>query len=526
MKSPFSWIAKKITGRKTKSAHNPQPTSQSESKRQPKRFSHILSEVRPTPRLPSPTPHDLTANNLNNMRARAVSMNRLNSQKLRFMQSSQEEPYSNSSMLQENIETNNASVNEEDEFRTLEPLFQNQILGERNDQLADSPTLQEDKNLPTLPDEIILMICKEVCREGDFRTMHNLLLTNTSIYKEIKNNIIKEFLSSPLAQKIYKEWQIEEIKNKVINKDIKSYLNNIVIQIHDPSLQSLVNSFILKKIKRGNFFKAMELLLANDLSVNRAGYAERDCPVLTRKDIVEIGLCHPEECSDKIFISETLGAHILKNINTFFTQEKDVNVDSAMKIGSQFINEEISCLYRKGQHDLVDLKIESNMFSNIEHEYPVCDAVSDDAEDLLNKLLNAGLDPNRHNKYQESALFRAIRSNKPHLVRLLLEHGADVNRHREYEESALLIAIRSNNPHLVRLLLEHGADVKYEESALLRAISSNNPHLVHLLLEHGADVDGNGKDNYFKKLIRRAEKVGNAEIIKALLDKKTSIASI
>ncbi len=114
-------------------------------------------------------------------------------------------------------------------------------------------------------------------------------------------------------------------------------------------------------------------------------------------------------------------------------------------------------------------------------------------------LLKRGADPNRKNKYGESMLDCARRSNHVEVVELLLEYGATdepVLGKAAIDgcaESPLHAVAWAGQLEEARALLESGADVNYVDSAGEAAISGaagwGHSEMVKLLLEFGARVD-------------------------------------
>ncbi|MBA3752004.1 ankyrin repeat domain-containing protein [Candidatus Dependentiae bacterium] len=82
------------------------------------------------------------------------------------------------------------------------------------------------------------------------------------------------------------------------------------------------------------------------------------------------------------------------------------------------------------------------------------------------------------------------------LVELLLQKGVDSNAKDVIGRNCLFFAIRHGDIHMLKLLLNNGAAVDYkdneDQTCLFSAAKKLNQEIVHLLLDHGADI--NGKD--------------------------------
>ena len=114
-------------------------------------------------------------------------------------------------------------------------------------------------------------------------------------------------------------------------------------------------------------------------------------------------------------------------------------------------------------------------------------------------LLQAGANPNLHNKMLPSATQLASSIGHRPILDLILRHGGDPNIDDVDHESALMLAVTDSRTkafvQVVSQLLDHGADITYRSRAnqtILEAIASSKgkyaPQNAKILLEHGADI--------------------------------------
>ena len=116
----------------------------------------------------------------------------------------------------------------------------------------------------------------------------------------------------------------------------------------------------------------------------------------------------------------------------------------------------------------------------------------DDAE-MVSRLLAAGADVNRTNRYDETPLSLACVNGNSGIVEDLLELGAYPNLHAA-GEPPLLTCARSGSIETVKLLLRHGAnpnvtDAWKGQTALMWAAAEDHVTVVETLVAHGADVN-------------------------------------
>ena len=80
---------------------------------------------------------------------------------------------------------------------------------------------------------------------------------------------------------------------------------------------------------------------------------------------------------------------------------------------------------------------------------------------MIERLLDAGADPNTTMAEGDTALMTAARTGKVDAVRVLLRRGAQVNAQEKWKgQTALMWAAAANNAASVEALVEAGADIQ------------------------------------------------------------------
>ena len=91
---------------------------------------------------------------------------------------------------------------------------------------------------------------------------------------------------------------------------------------------------------------------------------------------------------------------------------------------------------------------------------------------MVEALLQAGVEPNARDRYNNTALHQATYRGHRELIRLLLsQNGIDVDAADEAGETALMCAVRHGSSEIVDLLLQAGAKVQIkDENGLTAAV--------------------------------------------------------
>jgi hypothetical protein len=128
------------------------------------------------------------------------------------------------------------------------------------------------------------------------------------------------------------------------------------------------------------------------------------------------------------------------------------------------------------------------------HGYPLLCAVHAGFLDSVQKLLEYHADINVIDN--GSALHIAFAEGKTEIMDFLLENGIDTSLVNDDGETALFLAIRANDVATVRKLLAHECPLDTvntrDDSPLSLAVVGKNQEIVQILLDHQADPNGPG----------------------------------
>ena len=116
----------------------------------------------------------------------------------------------------------------------------------------------------------------------------------------------------------------------------------------------------------------------------------------------------------------------------------------------------------------------------------------DDDIDILNFLLNTGLDINCADIWGQTVLHHAVEKNRKKLVKALVECGADVNVKDSVGRQPVHIAAEKGWDVICNWLITRGANInaqdKYQSTPLHFAAMTNKAPVAHLLIKAGCDV--------------------------------------
>lgn len=140
--------------------------------------------------------------------------------------------------------------------------------------------------------------------------------------------------------------------------------------------------------------------------------------------------------------------------------------------------------------------------------------------DIVQLLLEQGVDINRRTKKGSTALIYAAAGGHVNILRFLLEQGVDIDQRNDIGWNALNLSAKKGHRDVVDLLLEKGAQINFIEmesnrgSALMQAARYGHADIVRLLLEKGAHVEI--KNRRRRDAIYYARKKNQAIIVQML----------
>ncbi|MCP4451593.1 MAG: hypothetical protein GY809_09045 [Planctomycetes bacterium] len=140
--------------------------------------------------------------------------------------------------------------------------------------------------------------------------------------------------------------------------------------------------------------------------------------------------------------------------------------------------------------------------------------------EVVKLLLKAKADVNARQSNGWSALFDAVAENYVEVVQCLTENGADINTRDSRGRTVLGFAAYLGYDAIVRILLENGAevDIRYrrtQETPLIAACQEGRAGVVKLLLDHGADVNAQRTDG--ENALHMATWNEHADVVRILL---------
>ena len=135
-------------------------------------------------------------------------------------------------------------------------------------------------------------------------------------------------------------------------------------------------------------------------------------------------------------------------------------------------------------------------------------------------LLVSGASVDAVNRYEVTPLALAALNGSAGMIERLLDAGADPNRPNPEGETPLMTAARTGNRLALTVLLEHGADVDAIEAwrgqtALMWAVAQNQVDAVDVLLRAGADPNARSTGGFTPILFAARE--GYLDVLDALV---------
>ena len=143
-------------------------------------------------------------------------------------------------------------------------------------------------------------------------------------------------------------------------------------------------------------------------------------------------------------------------------------------------------------------------------------------KEAINVLLNAGADHNIADAYGHTWLHYAARNyRQPEVLQTIINHGVDVNVTNEHKITALMLACEKGNKDVINILLDAGADHNITDAygdTWLHYAARNywHPEVLHSLISHGVGVNATNRKNITAFMTACAK--GNKDIINVLLN--------
>ncbi len=155
-------------------------------------------------------------------------------------------------------------------------------------------------------------------------------------------------------------------------------------------------------------------------------------------------------------------------------------------------------------------------------------AASEGNKDLVELLIDTGMDIDKQDCDGNTALMYASIHNQCDVIKILVDGGADVNATNHDQATALMIACYSGCQVIVKLLLEKSAHVNavdaFCSTALMFASINGYYTIAKLLLEAGADV--NASDDLDNTALMDASQQDHQELVKLLLDLGADVTAV
>ena len=159
----------------------------------------------------------------------------------------------------------------------------------------------------------------------------------------------------------------------------------------------------------------------------------------------------------------------------------------------------ITGAYFKKRLDIVDiLKNAGAVFGANYSEAALLSAYNNGYLDIVNALLDQGVNPNICDDNGESLVIKAAVNGHHELLRKLIECNADVNCRDSNKMPLVAILAKQGHADLVKLVLDSGGDVNLAGSqgvtGLYQAACFNNVATVKLLTKRGANLNAQTKE--------------------------------
>ncbi len=343
------------------------------------------------------------------------------------------------------------------------------------------------------------------------------------LYRVVEDEQIHDFLFSKEQKTLITEQSLKELQNtfqsmheaakkgeasqamlhkeafhRILLKEFPKIVRAASLKQKNPPLMQLIQSFLLNKLKRGNFFEAIKLLSTRPIPTYENRYPDMYELNLTLGNLVAMELGTLEEfgagASLERQVNDELGLFMLTHISSFFNQEQKPDMKCFIGLMPSWVWGGVVQTYKNysviGAKSLLASKVDAIAGAEAAHW-----AILNGKKDLLIALLENNFNPNALSHSGKSALRCAIEADRPDMVDALLKSGADVSHLLKLDSSINPIhwAIARNRENLLNLLLA----LKVEQNVLDQALAyaKKTPHVsastIKILLEH-SDKSGTG----------------------------------
>lgn len=157
--------------------------------------------------------------------------------------------------------------------------------------------------------------------------------------------------------------------------------------------------------------------------------------------------------------------------------------------------------------------------------------IREDNAQGVRRLIEQGIDVNARDEdpdtgLNDTALIKAADYGSLLSLNILIKHGANLNARDKWDRTALVRAVESNQVECLEALLRNGADpwapegIKLGCSALFRAAQLGHAQCIEVLARYGVNVL---EDRSETPVLVEAARFGNDEVVKQLLAMKVDV---
>lgn len=169
---------------------------------------------------------------------------------------------------------------------------------------------------------------------------------------------------------------------------------------------------------------------------------------------------------------------------------------------------------------LMNCGVSVHGLSYINPKTPLYLACEGGHKDIVQLLIDNGVNVNLENLYNASPLNIACENGREDVVQLLIDHGANIKWQDEYGSTLLHNVCWSGNINIAKLLIKNGVDVNYRGNywcaPLELVCQRGHTDIAKLFVENGADI--NALDDYGDTALHRASVTDRYDTIQFLID--------